>query len=252
MTVDDIFLTIVIPCYNEERNIRLGALENVSSYLRRQKYPAEVIIVDDGSNDDSSALLKKISAENNNFIYLKKRHQGKAAAVTAGVLKARGRYILFSDLDQATPINQLEKLYPYFDKGYEVIIGSRNNERKGAPILRQAMAKGFMFLRNLILNLDIRDTQCGFKAFTRAAALDLFPKLKVFDLRRKASGSTVTAGFDIELLYLAKKKGFRIAEVPVEWHYQETRNVNPFKDSLETLADLLRIKLNSALGKYDA
>ncbi|KKS75394.1 MAG: Glycosyl transferase, family 2, partial [Candidatus Gottesmanbacteria bacterium GW2011_GWC2_42_8] len=116
MTVDDIFLTIVIPCYNEERNIRLGALENVSSYLRRQKYPAEVIIVDDGSNDDSSALLKKISAENNNFIYLKKRHQGKAAAVTAGVLKARGRYILFSDLDQATPINQLEKLFPYLHR----------------------------------------------------------------------------------------------------------------------------------------
>ena len=252
MTADDIFLTIVIPCYNEERNIRLGALENVSSYLRRQKYTAEVIMVDDGSSDDSPRLLKRISDENSNFIYLRKRHQGKAAAVTAGMLKAEGRYILFSDLDQATPINQLEKLLPYFDKGNEVIIGSRNSERKGAPVLRQAMAKGFMFLRNLILNLDIRDTQCGFKAFTRAAALDLFPKLKVFDLRRKASGSTVTAGFDIELLYLAKKKGFRIAEVPVEWHYQETRNVNPLKDSLETLTDLLRIKLNSALGKYDA
>ena len=123
------------------------------------------------------------------------------------------------------------------------MIGSRNDKREGAPILRLAMARGFMFLRNLVLNLNIKDTQCGFKALRKKAAFNLFPRLKVFSLKRKASGSTVTAGFDIELLYLAKRLGYKIAEVPVEWHYQETRHINPFRDSWESLFDLINLVL---------
>ncbi|KKS98667.1 MAG: dolichol-P-glucose synthetase [Candidatus Gottesmanbacteria bacterium GW2011_GWA2_43_14] len=252
MTDNSIYLSVIIPCYNEARNIRLGALESVDAYLKKQKYAWEVIMVDDGSNDDSPRLLKSVANDKKNFFYYRKKHQGKAAAVTYGVMKAEGAIILFTDLDQATPLNQIEKLFPLFGKGCDLVIGSRNNERRGAPLLRLAMAKGFMLARNIILNLNIRDTQCGFKAFTSECGRLLFPKLKVFDEKRRASGSAVSAGFDIELLYLAKKKGFRIAEVPIEWHYQETRNVNPVKDSLESLYDLLRIKFNSSLGKYDA
>lgn len=246
----EIYLSIIIPCYNEERNIRLGALENVVSFITKQKYSHEIILVDDGSSDESHKLLKEFTAEKKNFSLYRKKHQGKAAAVSYGVMKANGQIILFSDLDQATPIKEIEKILPFFDKGFDLVIGSRRRERKGAPILRLAMARGFMAVRNIILNLGIGDTQCGFKAFSRRAALDLFPKLYVFNSQRQAVGSTVSAGFDIEILYLAKLKGYKIAEVPVEWHYQETRNVNPLKDSWESLVDLTKIRINSLLGKY--
>lgn len=246
----NIYLTVVIPCYNEERNLRLGALENVAHYLNQQKYSWEVIIVDDGSRDESVRLINSHIKDHGGFALLTQSHHGKAATVSAGVLNARGDYILFTDLDQATPINQLEKLLPFFDKGFDLVIGSRNSQRRGAPLLRLAMARGFMILRNILLNLGIKDTQCGFKAFTRGAARDLFTKLVVFSSGRTSLGSTVTAGFDVEILYLAKLRSYKIAEVPVEWHYQETRHVNPIKDSWESLWDLINIKLNSVLGKY--
>ena len=119
-----------------------------------------------------------------------------------------------------------------------------------SPLSRIAMAKGFMILRNLILNLGIKDTQCGFKAFQRKAALTIFPKLKVFNMNRHAIGSTVSPGFYIEVLFVANIMGFKIAEVPVEWHYQETRHINPLKDSFESLFDLIRIRINSLRGIY--
>ena len=112
------------------------------------------------------------------------------------------------------------------------------------------MATGFMLIRNIVLDLGIRDTQCGFKAFSQKAASDIFSRLQVFNRNRHAYGSTVTAGFDVELLYLAKRLGYKIAEVDVDWHYQETRHVNPVKDSLESLSDLVRIRLNSLRGVY--
>ncbi len=246
----NIDLSVVVPCYNEERNIRLGALENVAHFLKKKSLKYEVILVDDGSTDESLSLIEDFIAEHKGFTLLSCQHQGKAATVTNGVLNSSGKIILFSDLDQATPINQIDILLPWFDKKFDVVIGSRNSERKGAPLFRLAMARGFVILRNLILNLGISDTQCGFKAFTRIAAFDIFPKLKVFHLKRTGSGSTVTAGFDVEVLYLAKLQGYKIAEVPVEWHYQETRHVNPFKDSWESLLDLVRIRWNSIRGKY--
>lgn len=247
----NIYLSVVIPCYNEERNIRLGALENVAHYLDKKKLDYEAILVDDGSTDESGILISQFLKEHAKFKLLKRNHQGKAGAVASGVLASLGEVILFTDLDQATPIHQLDLLYPFFNKGFDVVIGSRNSKRRGAPFLRLTMARGFMLLRNLILNLGIQDTQCGFKAFTKKAAFDLFPRLMIFHKDRKASGSTVTAGFDVELLYLAKKLGYRIAEVPVEWHYQETRHVNPIKDSVEGLFDLIKIRLNSLKGAYN-
>lgn len=248
--MNNFFLTVVIPCYNEERNIRLGALENVYSYLNKQKYTWEVILVDDGSSDESLKLLKKFILGKINFRLIKKRHQGKAAAVTSGVLQAKGDIILFTDMDQATPLAEIEKLLPYYQKNYSIVIGSRSSRRRGAPLLRIAMAKGFIYLRNLILKLGIKDTQCGFKSFKKETALTIFPQLLVFNSNRIASGSTVTAGFDIEVLYLAKLLKYKIAEVPVEWHYQETRNVSPLKDSIESLIDLLRIRYYSLTGIY--
>lgn len=248
--MDNIYLSIVIPCFNEERNIRLGALEGVAHYLKKQSYSYEVIIIDDGSDDESRKLITGFIEDHPNFSIIAAKHRGKAATVMTGISRAKGKYILFTDLDQATPINQIEKLIPMFNKGFEVVIGSRKERRSGAPFTRRAMARGFMFLRNMILNLGIDDTQCGFKAFTRRAGQKIFAALKVYSTRQEARGSIVTAGFDVEILFVAKIRGFRIAEVPVEWHYQETRHVNPLRDSWDGLLALIKIRMNEIRGIY--
>lgn len=246
------YLTVVIPCYNEERNIRLGALESVAHYLEKKSFDYEVLVVDDGSKDESRKLVREFIHDHPKFILVANQHMGKGASVITGMQRATGRYILFTDMDQATPINQFDKLMPFFTKGFSVVIGSRRNSRKGAPLLRRAMAKGFIALRNLILNLHIDDTQCGFKAFTSDSAKKIFENLRVYKLsRNNVSGSTVTAGFDVEVLYVAKKIGYKIAEVSVDWHYQETRRVNPIKDSWEGLIDLLKIRINSMSDGYN-
>ena len=230
----------------------MGALGRVASYLKRRKFPREVIVVDDGSTDRSAKLISQFVKNHPGFSLLKNSHQGKAAAVITGMLKARGKYILFTDLDQATPINEVEKFLPYFEKGSDVVIGSRNTRREGAPILRLAMARGFMALRSLILGLrGITDTQCGFKAFKREIAQNLFKKLKLYSQKINVKGSTVTAGFDVELLFLAKKLGYSIIEVPVTWHYVESKRVNLLKDSWEGFWDLVKIRLNDIRGLYD-
>lgn len=244
-------LSIVIPAYNEETNIRLGALDKVSRYLEKQSYAWEATIVDDGSTDQTPTLLDAFTKANKGFSVIHNPHQGKAATVITGMLASRGDIILFTDLDQATPISELEKVLPWFQSGYDVVIGSRSRERQGAPLTRRIMARGFMFLRGLILGLrGIIDTQCGFKAFRREVAHDIFERLKLYGQRHKVSGSMVTAGFDIEVLFLAKLHGYKIKEVPVEWHYVETRRVNPIIDSVQGLTDIIKIRLNAWRGLY--
>lgn len=248
--MDKLHLSIVIPCYNEERNIRLGALESVAHFMNKKTYNWEVVIVDDGSKDKSISLINDFIKEHKHFRLIVNKHQGKADTVTTGILAACGSYILFTDLDQATPINQIDLLVPWFDKGYGVVIGSRNENRRGAPILRLAMARGFMLLRDLMLDLGISDTQCGFKGFSKKASIDIFKHLRIYGKGKHMTGSTVTAGFDVELLFIAKRLGYKIKEVPVDWHYQETRHVNPIKDSLLGLIDLIKIRLNDVRGIY--
>lgn len=248
--MDKLHLSVIIPCFNEERNIRLGALESVAHFMTKKKYNWEAILVDDGSIDKSVSLITDFINEHKHFKLIVNKHLGKAGTVTTGMFAARGSYILFTDLDQATPINQIDLMLPWFDKGFEVVIGSRNEYRRGAPMLRLAMARGFMLLRDLILNLGIRDTQCGFKIFKKKASIDIFNHLRIYRKGKSMSGSTVTAGFDVELLFIAKRLGFKIKEVPVDWHYQETRHVNPLKDSLVGLMDLIKIRLNDIRGIY--
>ncbi len=245
------YLTVVIPAYNEETNIRLGALDKVMRYLEHQTYLWEVVLVDDGSTDATPFLLDNFERSNRNVRIVHKSHQGKAATVISGVAVAAGDIVLFTDLDQATPIDMLERVLPWFGRGFEVVIGSRNTHREGAPLLRRLMARGFIYLRTLFLGLSlISDTQCGFKAFRREAARSIFAKLMLYTKKHQAKGSMVSAGFDVETLFLAKKLGFNIKEVAVEWHYVETRRVNPLKDSWQGLVDILKIRWNSITGKY--
>lgn len=244
-------ISIIIPAYNEEKNIRLGALDKVARYLETKKMQWEVIVIDDGSTDMTKRLLSDFAKKNKGFRVMYEPHRGKAGTVIAGIFEAKGEIILFSDLDQATPLDQLEKLLPYFQKDYDVVIGSRSNTREGAPLTRILMARGFMFLRSTILGLKgITDTQCGFKAFRSESAKHIFGQLKLYNQSKLAHGAKVTAGFDIETLFIAKRMGYSIKEVPVEWHYVETRRVNPITDSLEGFMDILRIRMNAFQGVY--
>lgn len=249
--MNDIFLSVIIPCFDEMTNLQKGVLDKVERFLEKKKYKYEIIIVDDGSTDGSVEFLEKFIKENPHFRLIKNSHLGKAGAVTTGMLNARGKYRLFTDMDQATPIEELDKLLPFFNENHDVIIGSRSR-RKGAPLTRIIMSKGVIIVRSLLIGLsDIKDTQCGFKIFTQNSADKIFLKIRnIHNGFQKIKGSSVTAGFDVELLYLAKKHGFKVKEVPVEWLYVETRRVNPIKDSIDGFLDLLRIKRNIFRGIY--
>jgi dolichyl-phosphate beta-glucosyltransferase len=247
----DIFLSVIIPSYNEMANLRKGVLDKIDHFFRNQKYSYEIIIVDDGSTDGSQEFVEKYTKDNNNFKLIKNQHLGKAGAVTTGMLSAKGENRLFTDMDQATPIEELNNFTPFLND-YDIIIGSRSANREGAPWTRLVMARGMIILRSLIVGVrGIKDTQCGFKLFKAKPAEKLFSRIQnLHNGFRKISGSSVTAGFDVELLYIAQKMGYKIKEVPVSWLYVETRRVNPIMDSIEGVLSLFTIKLNSIKGKY--
>jgi glycosyltransferase involved in cell wall biosynthesis len=244
-----VFLSVVMPAYNEAYNLRTGVLDSVYDYLKEQDYTWEILFVDDGSKDKTVEIAEEFAKRHKDFIVMKEPHRGKGGTVIAGMLKAKGEIILFTDTDQATPIDQIEKVLPKFKEGYDVVIGSRHG-REGAPLIRKAMAYGFSVLRFIVLRLPYKDTQCGFKAFTQKAAKEIFQRLKVLDERPRIAGASVTAGFDLEVLYIARKLGFKIAEVPVDWHHKEGTKVNPLSDSLEGLRGLIMVRINALQNKY--
>jgi glycosyltransferase involved in cell wall biosynthesis len=246
-------VSIVIPCFNEEANLRAGALTHVALYAERADDVSEVLIVDDGSTDASRELIAALAARYGKLRMLAEPHRGKAGAVVAGIVAARAEFVLFTDMDQATPIEEIEKLRPLLTEGYDVLVGSRAGHRQGAPLVRKLMATGFVFVRRLILDVgDVADTQCGFKALRSDLARRVVGQLRVFRPGiQHASGATVTAGFDAELLFVARRLGARIREVPVNWHYVGTRRVHPVKESWRGLKSLLMVRRSQLRGDYD-
>jgi dolichyl-phosphate beta-glucosyltransferase len=246
-------VTIVVPCYNESANLKAGALTHVGTYAARADDVLEVLVVDDGSTDDSRDLVAGVAAKYPKLRLLSEPHRGKAGAVIAGNMAARGAYVLFTDMDQATPIEELEKFRPHLRDGTDVVVGSRMGHRAGAPLVRKLMASGFIMVRRFILDLGrVTDTQCGFKALRSDLARTICGKLRVFRPDAvQASGATVTAGFDAEMLFLARRLGASIREVPVNWHYVGTRRVHPLKESWRGLQGLLRIRAAAQRGDYD-
>ena len=248
----NIYLSIIIPAYNEAENFKKGALEQVSAYLQKQHYKWQVIVVDDGSIDETEELVKGFIKKKKNWQLISNSHQGKAAAVTKGILSAKGKNILFTDFDQATPINQVEKLLNKTKEGYQIVIGSR--EIKGAkrekePFYRHLMGKGFNLMVKIFVIGGIKDTQCGFKLFTNSAVQKVFPKVQVYKARKIADA--YTGAFDVELLFLAKKFNIKTVEVPIVWHHVKTQRVNPIKDSLKMFIDIIKIRIYDILGKYE-
>jgi len=245
-------ISLIIPCYNEETNLQKGVLDKIGNFTKDDNRFLEVLIVDDGSTDQSKEIVKKkYLSRFSKFKLIENNHQGKAFAIITGIKKSLGEIIIFSDMDLATPIDEIEKLLIETKKGFPIVIGSRNTTREGAPIMRKVMAVGFIYIRDLLIGLHgIKDTQCGFKLFNKKAANRIINRLKVFHERRKAKGSSVTAGFDLEFLFLANKLGYKIKEVPVIWKHVETKNVNFASDSVETLKDILLIKYYDLKKKY--
>jgi len=247
-----IFLSVVIPCYNEEKNISRGALKEVARYFKTQKYSWQVIISDDASTDDSVRLIEQFINKNPGFSLLKNTHGGKPFVLRAGLKEAKGEIILFTDMDQSTPISELDKLLPYFNQGYEVVIGSRGFTRHGFSLFRQLASNIFRLIRQALLLKEIVDTQCGFKAFKQEVVKRIFSQMEMFKDIRKVQGWRVSA-YDVEALFLAQKFGYQIKEVPVKWTDKDIsvgKKRNFAKESKEMFKEVIRVRLNDLLGKY--
>lgn len=245
-------LSVVIPCYNEEKNLKRGILQEIEDFLARQSYTSEVIISDDGSTDESLKLVQSFNKAHPRFRVLENPHAGKPFAVKSGVLAARGEITLFTDMDQSTPISQLDKLLPHFQQGFQVVVGSRGKERRDFPWYRQLLSWGFRLVRRAALLSDIVDTQCGFKAFTAQAGKEIFARMQIFKKAKNARGWKVGA-WDVELLFVADKLGFKIKEVPVAWQDRDIaqgKKKDFLKESWEMLTEIARVKLNDWRGKY--
>lgn len=249
---DKLYLSVIIPAYNEAPNFEKGMLDEVVKYLTKQDYSYEVLIVDDGSDDNTAKLGDDFAKKHKNIQVIKNPHQGKAETVKTGVEEARGEFILFTDFDQATPLFEVEKLLPFFPE-FDIVIGSRQlpgAKREKEPFYRHLMGLVFNLIVQAIAVRGIWDTQAGFKCFKGTVAKELFSKLKVYGKGIKVQGALVTA-FDVELLFLAKKHGYKIKEVPIIWHHVATSRVNPLKDSLRMFRDVIKVRFNDVRGYYN-
>jgi dolichyl-phosphate beta-glucosyltransferase len=251
-------VSVIIPCYNEAKNLERGVLDEVYQYLAQQDYGWEVIIVNDESTDTSKSLVERFITGKGNFILLDIPHGGKPAAIWAGLQKAQGEMVLTTDMDQSTPMGELGKLLPWRAQGYDVVIGSRGTAREGFSLVRKAGSFVFGTLRGLVVLRNIADTQCGFKLYRRQVVLKYFPYLEVIRHKEKLSGWKVTA-FDIELLFLIEKAGYRIKEVVVTWSNRDTSDTKSqgsdlaryVNESLDMAQQVMRVKLNQLKGVYD-
>lgn len=242
-------LSIIITNYNEESNLKNGSLDELLKQIAKYDFSWELLLVDDGSIDKTLSLLKTYTTKDKRIRLLENPHMGKAAGIITGALAAKGQLILFTDMDQSTPVSEFEKFIPKFKSGYGVVIGSRAR-REGAPMFRQILAFGMVILRTLVLRLPVRDSQCGFKAFTKEAAEKIFTILKEVHPPVVINYPATNPGFDLEILYLARKLNFKLAEVPVIWRYRESKRVTFGADAVNGLKELLLVRWRSLTKAY--
>ena len=235
-------VSVVVPAFNE--GTRLGAsLKRITSYFRSQSIEFEIIVVSDGSTDETAAVARA-GGDAVKLVELL-RNQGKGAAVRNGVLESQGQHILFTDADLSTPIEQWIQIYEKLGEGYDVVIGSRahaeSNIEVRQPWYRERMGKIFNWILRCILPLKLKDTQCGFKLFESETAKRLFGAARVDGF-----------AFDAEILYLAKRFGYCVAELPVTWSDSVPSQVHAVRHSLQMLKDLMRIRLLGVTGAYES
>ncbi|HEY7354263.1 MAG TPA: dolichyl-phosphate beta-glucosyltransferase [Terriglobales bacterium] len=237
--------SIVIPAYNEAA--RLGAtLDRVFEYCAEEGWDAEVVVVNDGSRDDTDKLVRTRASGNPRLRLLENPgNRGKGYSVRHGMLEANGEILLFTDADLSSPIEQAKKLFQAIESGADVAVGSRwlqpDLQTHRQSMLRQFYGRGFNLTLRVLLGLKLKDTQCGFKAFTQSAAHILFPLLTIDGW-----------GFDAELLYIANCLGMKVEEVPVVWSHATGTRISPLRDGIHMIAEVLRIRRNAGSGKYPA
>jgi dolichyl-phosphate beta-glucosyltransferase len=236
--------SIIIPAYNE--SARVGTtLDKVLAHVAQLGWDAEIIAVDDGSRDNTVEIIRSYAEKNPRLRLLQNPgNRGKGYSVRNGMLHARGELLLFSDADLSSPIEEADKLFAAIAGGADIAIGSRwlrrDLQTQRQPFYRQIFGRIFNLMLRITLGLRFKDTQCGFKAFTRRAAKTIFPLQKI-----------ERWGFDPELLYLARKLGFKVVEVPVEWAHSEGTRISPLRDGTRMFAEMLKIRWNGLSGKYD-
>lgn len=240
----NIFLTVLIPAYNEEQNLK-ATLEEVSKYLNEKKISHEVIIIDDGSVDNTSGIAQKFSKNFDKFKILRNDpNMGKGYALRRGMLAASGDYKLFMDADNSTSIYEFDKFLPYIKEDYDIVIASRRLKdsmvEESQPALRAAMGMVYILLSRLLLGTSFSDFNCGFKVYSNKAARLLFSKQKMNDW-----------SFDTEVLFIAVKNHLKVKEVPVRWVHKSTSKVRPIRDGIKSFISLLRIKINDLRRLYE-
>lgn len=237
-----IFLSVVVPAYNEER--RIGrTLSGLRKFLDEQSYPHEVLVVDDGSTDDTHKIVDTIARSWPQLkLFSNSANRGKGAVVKQGVLSAQGQYVLFSDADNATPIDQIDKLLSYIEQ-YPVVIGSRHCPGAKIHIPQAGHRAVLSRLSNLLIRWlavpGIYDTQCGFKLFQREPAQAIFSRVTINRF-----------GFDFEALAIARALGYQFKEVGIDWYNDGASKVRAGRDAIRTLRDLLRVRRNLNSGIY--
>ena len=227
-------LSVVIPAYNEEKRLP-QSLETVLDFLRKQSYGSEIIVSDDGSQDRTVALAKELLKDFPHQVLVTPQNRGKGHAVRQGMLAATGAYVLFTDADLSTPIEEVARLLAHLEKDQDVVIGSRALPGSQVEIhqnfLRETMGKVFNLVAQLWAFKGVHDSQCGFKCFRREAAQKLFSLQKLDGF-----------SFDVEIVYLAQKLGLRLLELPVIWRNSAQSRVQVLRDPLVMFWDVLRIR----------
>ena len=234
-------LSVVIPAYNEESRLP-ETLAATAEFLSAKPYEWEIIVADDGSEDATASIVQSFHETNPFVKLLELPHRGKGGAVKQGMLAARGEYRFLCDADLSMPIEFLDRLLPPTAPAVEIVIGSRESagaRRIGEPRRRWLMGRVFNGMTRVLATPGIADTQCGFKVFNADAARSLFP-------RQTLDGFA----FDAEILFLARKRGYAMAEVGIDWHYRAESKVRPFRDGWRTVRDLLIIRWRWATGRY--
>lgn len=220
-----------------------ASLERVVAFVESQSDPIEVVVVDDGSEDRTAAIVEEFAQQHDFIRLIRNPHGGKGAAIKTGVSQGRGQYLVLSDTDLSVPIEEIVKFLPPALNGYDVAIASREApgaERINEPYYRHLMGRVYNLLVRLAAVPGIQDTQCGFKAFRREVARQVFPMQTIEGW-----------GFDVEVLFIARRLGYQIVEIPVRWYYGRESKVKPVRDTLAMVRDLLQVRRNARRGLYD-